>query len=203
MAVVKFRYVHIFRDRHGKTRCYFRRRGFERVPLPHPSEPGFSTAYQDAMAGASARKLAIGKGRVAPKSVKAAALGYMHSIEFRDKRITTQETQRRALERFVEKFGDLPVSRISARHVREMMAQKVETPHAANYLIQTIRLIVRYAIEEGWRSDDPTVGVRKIRVHSDGYHAWNEGEGRHVAAFSKSCVGERGIYSSSFSERHC
>ena len=41
------RYVHGFVDRHGKPRFYFRRPGFESVPLPGlPYSPEFMRAYE-------------------------------------------------------------------------------------------------------------------------------------------------------------
>jgi integrase len=46
------RYVHGFVDRHGKPRFYFRRSGFESVPLPGlPYSPECMRAYEAALAG--------------------------------------------------------------------------------------------------------------------------------------------------------
>jgi hypothetical protein len=54
---VNLPYVHEFVDRHGKLRRYFRRRGYERVPLPTGpvTDPEFIQAYQAALAGETAR----------------------------------------------------------------------------------------------------------------------------------------------------
>jgi hypothetical protein len=50
------RYVHGFVDRHGKPRFYFRRPGFESVPLPRlPYSPEFMRAYEAALAGQARR----------------------------------------------------------------------------------------------------------------------------------------------------
>jgi hypothetical protein len=37
--------VHLFVDRHGHARYYFRIRG-QRWPLPAPGDPGFMAAYE-------------------------------------------------------------------------------------------------------------------------------------------------------------
>ena len=33
-----------------------------------------------------------------------------------------------------------------------------------------------YAIEEGWRKDDPTSGIKRVKNRSDGFHTWSEAE---------------------------
>ena len=39
-----------------------------------------------------------------------------------------------------------------------------------------IRILMRFAIEEGWRKDDPTLGVKPLRIKSDGFHCWTDEE---------------------------
>ena len=41
---------------------------------------------------------------------------------------------------------------------------------------------MRFAVEEGWRRDDPTIGVKAIKVRSDGIYTWSEDD---IAAFEK------------------
>jgi len=45
-----------------------------------------------------------------------------------------------------------------------------------------IRTLMRFAVEEGWRKDNPTADVRPIRIRSEGFHTWSEVE---IAAFEK------------------
>ncbi len=72
--------------------------------------------------------------------------------------------------------GNKPVARLERRHVREIVAKKAATPAAANNLLHMIRTLMRFAVEEEWRRDDPTVGVKSIHIKSDGFHTWNEEE---------------------------
>ena len=51
MTTVRLKYVHGFRDRHGKVHYYFRYRG-ERWRLPAPGTEGFATAYDGLLAPA-------------------------------------------------------------------------------------------------------------------------------------------------------
>lgn len=72
------------------------------------------------------------------------------------------------------------MAQLEKRHVRDMVAKKADTPAAANNLLRMIRLLMRFAIEEEWRRDDPTLGVKAIRIKSDGFHCWTEDE---ISAF--------------------
>lgn len=56
------------------------------------------------------------------------------------------------------------------------MANKAETPGAANFLLRMIRLLMKFAVEEGWRDDNPAIGVPKLKTKSDGFHTWTEQE---------------------------
>ena len=60
------KYVQAWVDAEGRPHCYFRRRGFPRVPLKGlPWSPSFMAEYEKAMSGA---RTAIGAGRVKPGS---------------------------------------------------------------------------------------------------------------------------------------
>jgi integrase len=39
-----------------------------------------------------------------------------------------------------------------------------------------IRILMRFAIDEEWRKDDPTLGIKMIRISGDGFHCWTEEE---------------------------
>ncbi|MBP7704447.1 MAG: tyrosine-type recombinase/integrase [Caulobacter sp.] len=54
--------------------------------------------------------------------------------------------------------------------------QKAGTPAAANNLLRMLRIIMRFAVERGWRRDDPTQGVKFLRYRSEGFHTWSEAE---------------------------
>jgi integrase len=65
---------------------------------------------------------------------------------------------------------------LERKHVRELIAAKRDTPMAANNLLRMLRILGKFAIAEEWRNDDPTNGVRGIRVRSTGFHSWTEDE---------------------------
>ena len=178
MTHLKLRYIHRFRDRHGRVRHYFRRSGHPLVPLPGlPGSPEFMAAYQAALAGAP---LPIGAAREAPGSMSALIASWYRSAEFRQLSPTSQNTYRRIVERFRAEHGDKPVARLEPRHVRALIAAKADTPAQANRLLSILRLLMRHAVEHDWRPDDPTRDVRRVRYRKREYPTWTEED---IAAF--------------------
>lgn len=180
MTVLRLRFVHRYRDRHGRLRYYFRRAGFPRVALP--SEPGseeFMDAYKRAFAG---DRLPAGQGRAAPGSVSALVAGYYTSAEWAGLAEGTKKTRRGILERFRAEYGDKPVARLEAQHVRRIIAGKSATPHAANNLLKVLRLVLQFAVEDGWIKANPARDVRGIKVRSEGFRTWSEEE---IQAFER------------------
>jgi hypothetical protein len=84
------RYVHGFLDRHGRPRFYFRRPGFESVPLPGlPYSPEFMRAYEGAVAGQPRLRQTARPGTMA-----ALALSYFGSPQFGALRASSQYAYR-------------------------------------------------------------------------------------------------------------
>jgi integrase len=176
MTTVKLKHVHQFRDRHGKVRRYFRRPGHVTVPLP--GEPGsavFLAAYQKAMAGETApKRLSIAMPNKG--TISALVMAYFASADFKGLALSTQATYRNILERFREKYGALPVARLERKHIMAMMAGKSDTPGAGNSWLKRVRRLMRFAIDLGWITVDPTGGVRRYKMRGSGYHTWSEDE---------------------------
>lgn len=179
MTKMLLKFVHEFKDRHGKMRRYFRRPGFERSPLPGlPGSEEFMQAYQQALA--PKRRLEIGAGKVQVGTVNDLVARYFKSAEFLSLAKNTQRAYRGVLERFRAEHGDKRISKLEREHVKAMVAAKVDTPTAANALLKMLRLIMPLAIDAKMRTDDPTIGVKRVRVTSEGHIEWSE---QDIAAF--------------------
>jgi integrase len=169
------KFVHGFIDRHGKPRWYFRRAGFKQLPLPGlPWSPEFMSAYDQALAGQPAP---IGAERVKPGTLRALAVSYFASPQFRTTRPSTQYTYRNVIDRLCSEHGDKRVALLQREHVIKLVAARAHTPGTANALRCSLRALMRHAVEIGLRSDDPTRDVRKIpTAKGEGYHSWTEAE---------------------------
>jgi integrase len=171
MTKIRLKYIHVFKDRHGHTRHYFRRKG-RRVALPGlPGSAEFMDAYQAALAG---DEKPAPKSAPPPGSISAVIAAFYQSADFKQLRDSTKSTYRGILERFRADHGEKPVKRLEPRHVRKIIAAKTETPAAANNLLRILRLVMRFAMEDGQITADPTNGVRKIKHKTEGFATWSE-----------------------------
>jgi hypothetical protein len=165
------KYIHGFIDRHGKPRFYFRRAGFKKVPLPGlPWSSQFMEAYERAVAGQSVL-IDAGARRTKPGSMRALAVSYFQSVDYRSMQARTQRVYRGLIERFCEqadkdgnKFGDKRAALIGREHVVRLIATKADKPEAANQFRKVLRAMMKHAVEIGLRVDDPTRDVRSREV---------------------------------------
>ena len=165
MTKMLLRYVHEFRDRHGRTRRYVRRSGFKRVPLPGvPGSPEFMEAYSKAIDPKTAPRLEIGADRIKPGTIADLVARYYRSPEFVGLKDSTQSTYRSIIEPFREAHGEKRVAMLKREHVKDMLAKKAATPTAANNWLKRMRQLMVFAIDVGMRSDDPTVGVKPLPI---------------------------------------
>ena len=98
MTKLPLKFVHAFKDRHGKARYYFRRPGFKGCALPGlPGSAEFMNAYQDALKGTPQE---IGASQTIPRSINALVAAYYASADFKALRPSTARVYRNILERF-------------------------------------------------------------------------------------------------------
>lgn len=174
MTVLRLRYVHRFRDRHGKVRHYFRR-GNERVSLPGlPASDEFMEAYRAALSGPVAAPADARATRGGADSVAAAVTSLFASTAFNSLALETKRTWRNILERFRRDHGLEPIARIETRHIDALVGAKATHPASARNFLKAIRMLMRHCVLVKLRKDDPTAGI-KLPVHnSGGYRTWTE-----------------------------
>lgn len=180
MANVKIPYVDTYNDRHGKPRCYYRRHGL-RLALPLPSDPAFLDAYSKAAAHFERAPAISGKTHTAG-TWSALIAAFYQSPDFLTLRASTKRTYRGIIDRWSDEHGAKRVTHLLRRHVQEHIATSMNAsgPHAANNLRQMLKALCRFAVDNEWRRDDPTVGIRPVRAKSDGFVSWSDED---IAAF--------------------
>jgi integrase len=179
MAHVKLQHVNSFRNRHGTMVHYFRKRGCKSVRLRGiPGSPEFMAAYAAALGDAT--PIVIGADRAKPGTVAATVGLMLGSVAFADLADGTQRLRRNILERFREEHGDKRIATIEQKHMQAMVDAKASTPSAARNFLLVVRSLMKYAIKAGIRADDPTLGVERVKIKSDGFPTWEE---HHIAAF--------------------
>jgi integrase len=167
------KYVQHWVDNEGRPHCYFRRRGFPRVPLKGlPWSPSFMAEYEKAMSGA---RTAIGAGRVKPGSVAAVIAEYKDSREFfGSKSAGTQRMRRGILDRFGAAYGDRPFALLPPGWIEALLDSK--PPHAARSWLVTLRSLCQFGVKRRYLRADPTANIKLRQIKGDGFHTWTEDE---------------------------
>jgi integrase len=180
IITMRLRYVHQWVDRrHGNAvaRYYFRRRGRKHIPLQGlPGSAEFMSAYQAALAGQPSPRPAIGASRTKQGSAAALVVTYFCSPHFLALAPATQQTYRLILERFRTEHGTKPVAMLTRQHINAILAQRIGTPAAANHWLRLVKALMTFAVQEGFREDDPSAAVKRIKNSTQGFHTWNEVE---------------------------
>jgi len=172
MSSIRIRFVQAWVDREGRAHHYFRRRGFERVPLPGlPGSPEFMRAYEAAL---GSTPVPIGAARSKPGSVAAAIASYFGSAAFRHLAPTTQQVRRAVLEAFKREHGDKMIRAMPRKFIAALL--DAMEPTAARNWRNAIRALVRHCIKIELLDDDPTAGIKLQPIKGDGIHTWTETE---------------------------
>jgi hypothetical protein len=177
MARLHLKFVHAYKDRHGRTRFYFRRHGQPNIALPGLfGSAEFMAAYGAALEGGGAAPLPTQRlNRSAPGSTSAAVSAYLGSIDFANLAPRTQSDRRGILESFREANGDKPFALMRRVHVEKLIAEK--KPHTGKNFLKALRAMAAVALRMGLCTIDPTEGVRvKVRESVDGFRALMEAD---------------------------
>ena len=172
MSRIRLRYVHQFVDRNGHPRFYFRRAGARTVLPGLPGSEEFMAAYAGMLDAAPAPAPAGASGGVG--SVAAAVKGYLASADFGRLRPTSRIARRRILETFAGQHGHRRIAELERRHVDDLLKPFADKPGASRNFIASLRVLVRYAMTVGLRSDDPTAGIRMAKLAPGGHYSWTE-----------------------------
>lgn len=171
----KLRYIQSFRDRYGKVRYYFRRRGWPHVALPGaPGSPEFMEAYWKAYC---ARKTGTPKhrgNRVAPGTVAAAIIRYFNSDEYSGLAQETRRTWRYGLDPLRKEFGNKRFSSLKMRHVYVLLDSMTGKPWKARNFLKAFRSFMGFCVARGLCLHDPSVGIKLRRIKTNGYWPWTD-----------------------------
>jgi len=138
-------YVQAFVDRQGRARFYFRRRGYQSVPLPGlPWSPTFMAAYEAAKGEPS--RIEVGLSRTTVGTVNAAVISYFNSAAFQGLALETQRSRRGILERFRVEHGDKRIALLQRAHIDRMVAAKAATPSAARNFLKALKAMMAHCV---------------------------------------------------------
>jgi integrase len=137
------------------------------------------TAYHSALETGPQRP-PFGAARTKPGTINALVVALYSSTEFQSWSSETQRTRRNILERFRSEHGDKTVANLQPKHVADMIAAKTSTPAAARNFKKTLASLMKFAVTQGIRNDNPVAGVSVPKIRGDGFVTWSE---EHIARF--------------------
>src|SRR6516225_4917649 len=170
---------HIDRE-NGKRRVRFRRAGILLYLTGTPWGEDFMRQYAAALDGLKVQT--VGLGRTKPGTISALAAAYYQSPDFRSLADSTKDHRRRIIDKFRCKHGDKPLKGLRREHIVQIMADKAETPEAANNLIKLLRVMLNYAVDLGMIESNPVTGIKRYKNRGVGFHSWSEDEIRQYEA---------------------
>ncbi|ODT80655.1 MAG: hypothetical protein ABS76_15685 [Pelagibacterium sp. SCN 64-44] len=177
MSTIKLRYIKSYRDRLNVRRHYFNKRGCPRVALPGlPGSREFMAVYQVCLAAIPDEKPRPKVKKPTKGSMSDLIARYYASAAFKNLGDVTQSTYRNEIKKIDAAHGHKPVDLLDRKGIKLLIAAKAEKPGAANKLLRTLRMLMKFAVEEEMRTDDPTAGVKPLKVAGDGFVAWSEAD---------------------------
>lgn len=175
------KYVSEYKDRHGKPRYRFRRKGFAQYLFK--SQPGTELFRQElaaCMDGLSAPAIEPGAGRATPGSFDDLIARYYRSPAFLDPSDRTRAVYRGVIERWRKTYGHCMVADLTTAHVEQMMAEKLPHRTAANMLRKRLSALMGFAQRLGMANTNPVALTKPYKVKGQGFHTWTEEE---IAAY--------------------
>jgi len=173
MTVMKLDYVNEYVDRTGKVRRYFRRGGKRLGPLPGAvGSEEFMSAYQGFL---TENKPSAPVQRTGEGSFGRLITEYYGATAFRNLKPSSQRNYKYALEPLAKAHGHRLVRDMRADKLAKIIQDIGETkPGMANFTKSVLQKLMKYAIKEKWRSDNPVIGIERFK--SGTHHTWNEVE---------------------------
>ena len=176
MTIFKLPYVHEFCDRHGKRRRYLRRAGCKPVPLPgRPGSTEFMSAYNAALEREEPRPLS----RYGNRTLGALWTDFCRSPASTNLSKSSKSTYRLVMAPVLDAHGHRPISGMKRDHARKII-EDIGTiaPAKANLTQKVLHRLMAFAVENGWRSDNPFQRLTKYKLGK--HHSWTDEE---LAAF--------------------
>jgi integrase len=171
VAVLKLKYVNEYRDRTGKLRRYFRK-GSIRGALPGEiGSPEFMTAYQAFLA----EKPELAKRPLHQDSLAKLIIDFYGSRLFTDRKPSTRQLYRYALDPIAKEHGHRSASTMTAENAEKIINKiGAKRPGMGNLTRAVLRRVMHLAIKQKLRKDNPLLGTEPFKVGE--HHTWTDAE---------------------------
>lgn len=172
VAKIKLKYVNEYIDRTGKLRRYFRKGGKQLGPLE--GEPG-SEQFMTAYAAYLAEKPRAAKTTLHADSLGKLIIDFYGSRLFTDRKPSTRQLYKYALEPLAKEHGHRSASTMTAEHAEKIInAIGAKRPGMGNLTRAVMRRVMQFAVKTKLRKDNPMLGIDAFKVGE--HHTWDDAE---------------------------
>ncbi len=159
--IVRLRHVKRVRAK-GRTYWYHQITG-ERLPADREERAARALEINRTMKG-TARKIAVG-------SLGDIIAQYKQAPEFRELRENTRKSYGFALDILARAWGCSSVASIERKHVLRLRDKYAEHPAKANLIVTVLRIVLAFALDRDYRSDNPARNIKKLATGA-GHMSW-------------------------------
>lgn len=172
VAKIKLKYVNEYIDRTGKLRRYFRKGGKQLGPLE--GEPG-SEQFMTGYAAYLAEKPKASKTTLHADSLGKLIIDFYGSRLFTDRKPSTRQLYKYALEPLAKEHGHRSASTMTAEHAEKIInAIGAKRPGMGNLTRAVMRRVMQFAVKTKLRKDNPMLGIDAFKVGE--HHTWDDAE---------------------------
>jgi len=172
VAKIKLKYVNEYIDRTGKLRRYFRKGGKQLGALE--GEPG-SEEFMTAYAAYLAEKPTAAKTTLHADSLGKLIIDFYGSRLFTDRKPSTRQLYKYALEPVAKEHGHRSASTMTAEHAEKIINKIGEKrPGMGNLTRAVMRRVMQFAVKTRLRKDNPFLGIDAFKVGE--HHTWTDAE---------------------------
>lgn len=160
--------IKIVTKKNGR-RYLYRRVGSQLVPLPNLPEnhPDFLRAYHEAGTVQPRQRASAG-------TIAALCGVYLASTEYERLAPSTRAVWRRLVDRISAERGTGMVKDLRSDHLRKDI--RALSPGASSMRLKAWRSLMKYAVDEGWISSDPSVGLKAVKGAEKPHRQWTQAE---------------------------
>lgn len=170
------------KDRHGRTRYRFRRKGYASAYVPgEPGSAEFHAAYAQILANGAVDAEPV----QSPRTINPRTLDDLHNRmkktpRWKKKKDSTRYVQTGIMERFLnrtgksgKRFGDRPVAKVTFGWLETLLGEMWQTPAAANVLRRVLSTHLDLAVKLEWIAANP-VRLTERYEEGEGFHTWTD-----------------------------
>lgn len=164
-----------YTDVRGKRRWRYRKNGRQFQLGTEYGSDEFVRRYEAAVQGSKVVGM-VGADRVAAGTVNDLVARFYRGRTYKGLSEGTKRSYRGIIEKFRLDHGSKRVEGIKRRHVEDLIAEKHDTPAAANNFRKRLGQLLDLAVELEWLTANPVRQTKAYEIENGGHHTWTEAE---------------------------